>query len=252
MRFMKAKMGFTLAEVLITLGIIGVVAAMTLPGLIAKWQNQVYVAQLQKAVNTLENGFKLALAEDGVDKLENTVLFNSISGSSFQGDFRYNTVLRDKLKKYFNTSSFKNDTYEISTLTPGALSIQNFRGNMQLLDGSSIMLHLLKTPTIYYPNQKDGGFIGYVWIDVNGKKKPNTSGRDIFSFYLSLDGRLLPYYSKGTVWLYCGGRLSDCYNYWRNSKAHCGEAGKPINVKDKVQGSGCAARIIENGWKMDY
>jgi prepilin-type N-terminal cleavage/methylation domain-containing protein len=35
----RAKRGFTLAEVLITLGIIGIVAAMTIPGLITKYQN---------------------------------------------------------------------------------------------------------------------------------------------------------------------------------------------------------------------
>ena len=40
---------FTLAEVLITLGIIGVVAAMTLPSLIANHQKQVYVTGLKKA-----------------------------------------------------------------------------------------------------------------------------------------------------------------------------------------------------------
>ena len=40
--------GFTLAEVLITLGIIGIVAAMTLPALVGKYKKQQTVAQLQK------------------------------------------------------------------------------------------------------------------------------------------------------------------------------------------------------------
>ncbi|MEE3350319.1 MAG: type II secretion system protein, partial [Candidatus Gastranaerophilaceae bacterium] len=66
---MKNKLAFTLAEVLITLGIIGVVAALTLPALIQNYQKQVYVNALKKSVSTLENGFKMALAEDGVDEL---------------------------------------------------------------------------------------------------------------------------------------------------------------------------------------
>lgn len=41
---------FTLAEVLITLGVIGVVAAMTLPTLIQNYQEQEYVNKLKKAI----------------------------------------------------------------------------------------------------------------------------------------------------------------------------------------------------------
>ena len=48
-----ARLGFTLAEVLVTLGIIGVVSAMTLPTLVKNHQRQVYVTQLQKVVNEL-------------------------------------------------------------------------------------------------------------------------------------------------------------------------------------------------------
>jgi prepilin-type N-terminal cleavage/methylation domain-containing protein len=66
------KRAFTLAEVLITLGIIGVVAALTMPSLIANYQKKVYVAQLQKAVNVWNNGMKLMLASDGVDNLADT------------------------------------------------------------------------------------------------------------------------------------------------------------------------------------
>ena len=49
------RSAFTLAEVLITLGIIGVVAAMTLPTLIQQHQKQVYVTGLKKGVNTVQN-----------------------------------------------------------------------------------------------------------------------------------------------------------------------------------------------------
>ena len=51
--FTFKKAAFTLTEVLITLGIIGVVAALTLPTLISNHKKQTYVNQLKKAVNTL-------------------------------------------------------------------------------------------------------------------------------------------------------------------------------------------------------
>ena len=48
-----ARLGFTLAEVLVTLGIIGVVSAMTVPSLMQNYQRQSYVTQLHKVYNEL-------------------------------------------------------------------------------------------------------------------------------------------------------------------------------------------------------
>lgn len=61
---MKKFSGFTLAEVLITLGIIGVVAAMTIPTLMAKIQNRQYATAYRKAYSTLNQALKSA-NEDG-------------------------------------------------------------------------------------------------------------------------------------------------------------------------------------------
>ncbi|RAI14912.1 MAG: hypothetical protein DKM22_05330, partial [Candidatus Melainabacteria bacterium] len=52
------KKGFTLVEVLLTLGIIGVVAAITIPNLVQNSQNRELVSGLKKTYNTLTNGFK--------------------------------------------------------------------------------------------------------------------------------------------------------------------------------------------------
>ena len=56
---MKDK-GFTLAEILITLGIIGVVAAMTIPTLITNYQKKASVTKLQKAISILNQAYKLS------------------------------------------------------------------------------------------------------------------------------------------------------------------------------------------------
>ena len=57
----KKKIAFTLAEVLITLGIIGVVAAMTIPTLIADYQEKVTVTKFKWVYSTLANAFTMAL-----------------------------------------------------------------------------------------------------------------------------------------------------------------------------------------------
>jgi prepilin-type N-terminal cleavage/methylation domain-containing protein len=61
------KQGFTLAEVLITLSIIGVVATMTLPSLMANTQEQQAKTALKKAINTLTEAASMNLAMDGFD-----------------------------------------------------------------------------------------------------------------------------------------------------------------------------------------
>ena len=59
------KAAFTLAEVLITLGIIGVVAAMTLPSLIQNYHEKQRVTQLKKAYSVMQNAFLMAQEEYG-------------------------------------------------------------------------------------------------------------------------------------------------------------------------------------------
>ena len=54
------KKAFTLAEVLITLGIIGIVAAMTLPSLIANYQKKVTVNRLKQAYSMINQALLLA------------------------------------------------------------------------------------------------------------------------------------------------------------------------------------------------
>ena len=55
----KVKFAFTLAEVLITLGIIGIVAAMTIPNLITKHQQKVTVTKLEKAISYINQACRL-------------------------------------------------------------------------------------------------------------------------------------------------------------------------------------------------
>lgn len=64
--FIKKKLvAFTLAEVLITLGIIGVVAALTMPALIANHRKQVTVTKLKKVYSVMNQAISAAVAEYG-------------------------------------------------------------------------------------------------------------------------------------------------------------------------------------------
>ena len=68
------KLGFTLAEVLIALAIVGVVAAITLPTLTSSTKKETNAAKVQVAVSDLENAFTTMLAQEAAVDLEETSL----------------------------------------------------------------------------------------------------------------------------------------------------------------------------------
>ena len=70
------KRGFTLAEVLITLAIIGVVAALTIPSVISNSQQQEFKTGLRKAVSVLNSAITMNMAIDGESPYDNRELFN--------------------------------------------------------------------------------------------------------------------------------------------------------------------------------
>ena len=69
----KRMSGFTLAEVLITLGIIGVVAAMTMPTLMNSTQGAQYKAAYKKALSAIAQGVTLNVALDGASFADTVV-----------------------------------------------------------------------------------------------------------------------------------------------------------------------------------
>src|SRR5574344_1001217 len=65
MKLYNKKSAFTLAEVLITLGIIGIVAAMTLPIVISNKEKSEIVSRLQKSYSTISQAYQYGINENG-------------------------------------------------------------------------------------------------------------------------------------------------------------------------------------------
>ena len=84
------KSAFTLAEVLVTLSIIGVVAAMTMPILIKNYQKHVLVNQLKKSYSVISQIFNKMMADEGVEKFEDLELFKVTACDS--GLFKVDSV----------------------------------------------------------------------------------------------------------------------------------------------------------------
>lgn len=179
-RSIDRSKAFTLAEVLITLGIIGIVAALTLPSLMAKYQKMVYVNQLKKSYSVVTNGFKKMMADDGVDKLSDTQYFSSCQQTT--GDTY--CPINDTIYKYFNIIEVKDPIFDNQR--------QAFYAYMA--DGSAIEFDIfgrggIEGPYNTYYKACDTQ-TGWIYIDTNGDKAPNKIGYDRFGFALCDSGYL--------------------------------------------------------------
>ena len=169
------RVAFTLAEVLITLGIIGVVAAITLPTLIQNYQKQVWVNQLKKEVSVLQNAVRTIIATEGVENLFDTSFVRS-KPSGEDTCFQYSP---DKLNLKITGKRYHN--YEYAYYVGGTLRY--------LADGAAFDVDFA-----------DGGWLCFrpesqltvtFFVDVNGDKGPNKSNRDQFTFKLDEYGQIV-------------------------------------------------------------
>ena len=75
---MIKKSGFTLAEVLITMSIIGVVSALTIPALMQNYQQEAQTVQLRKFSNDFVNAVDMLITEEGKTKFYNTSVYTDV------------------------------------------------------------------------------------------------------------------------------------------------------------------------------
>lgn len=221
------KKGFTLAEVLITLGIIGVVAALTLPSLIQNYKEKATVTAVKESYSifaqalkmvTIDNPDLSALTDSSLSAKENSqIMFKEISkhikkvkscdvDKKCMGNTYYLNLNNEKVSNW--------DTY--NNLVTGVLA-----------NGTSFWI--LSLPASISGEETYAGQIG---IDINGNKRPNKFGVDFFWFTFNKNGELFAGRGEGTGGIYGNCELSPSNSNWSN-------------------GYGCSEWIITHG-NMDY
>ena len=193
----KARFGFTLAEVLITLGIIGVVAAMTIPNLIANYKAHRLSSQFLESYSIIQQVFKQMEADD-ISLLPTD--YNT--GSYYKTFMKYLQAPTDcglggniglsagnkKSKPCFNSNAGNTDVpYKTLDGKTNALSPLFDDGQIALQNGSLLLFenNIIEQRV-------------YVSVDLNGyNNKPNRWGYDLFTFQLK-DGELKTMGAKGT------------------------------------------------------
>jgi len=212
------KKAFTLSEVLITLGIIGVVAALTLPSLIAKHKEKVLAVGVRKAYSDFSNALRLSQAE-------------------FDGNIDYSTVFNPNntsyesaaaLSKYFNgakicESSNQKGCAQYYTKVKFAQAYkagtdknseyQQWLPAIILNNGTTFFIQQIQNPDCFGTSSwhqwdengtplynEDGSPListsttnvcAYVYMDINGSKLPNRYGLDNYRINVTKT-KLLP------------------------------------------------------------
>ena len=225
--------GFTLAEVLITLGIIGVVAAMTLPALVQKQQDKITVTKLKKAYSVISQAYLMARNENG--EINNWGFAGNITNSDRDENGVFDSSVYDnselfgsKLIPYMKVTSTCYDrgtNCKIPSQYNLSVSIRynkNTTTQIKLADGTVFLggwlANINCTQTVS---------CGDFSVDVNGpENKPNTVGKDVFYFAI-YQNKIVPY----------GGNT--------------GSATFDKRCKNGGDGYGCTAWVIYNE-NLDY
>ncbi len=215
------KAAFTLAEVLVTLGIIGVVSAMTVPSLMQNYQRQSYVTQLHKVYNEFSQAFVQYQTDNNALNLKE---------AGFSSQDNINSFIRSYFKVIKECDSMDGcfaDAYKKMNGTATKAWAVDYK-SFVLANGASIR-------PAYLP---EGNKIINIALDINGLKGPNVVGRDLFWLYV-----------------YNNGLIDDCpTDTGTNAPLTKEQRDTLYNTYCIVSTSvdGCFGKILNDNWQMTY
>lgn len=220
------NIAFTLAEVLITLGIIGIVAALTIPNIIAGYRKKVVETRLAKLYSSINQAIKISEIKNGDCKYWEWGDINNHRDSVFMEQW---------WKKYMN-DYLPYVIYATKDSTEGASVSGNGGYKVFFKDGSGVRIEAIPGSyirLILYPEAKLSDFSrGQL---TNSNEKP---GRDSFGFYIFPQRKcqLMTTFTNYNI----NEVLTNCLTDY--------------NGTSKGLGSACTEVIMRNGWKVpdDY
>ena len=243
---MKNKKGFTLAETLITLTILGVIATVIIPNIVKNYQKRMTITRLKMAYSMLDNMVQHSVIENGYPLSVNSSqdiypIFHQYFGQYLNiakdcGVFTDSPTI--KARGCFKDNSFKD--------------LSGAKSNMGGYNSDYFYQVLLKNGMglatwAGYSTYNNGVIFA---IDTDGPKRGQSKlGEDVFMFTYSSRCNN----SKGTL-LMGGVSPTSCKMPSRATLLNsCKQNGSSVN-KVLVPGSTCSSLIINDGWKItdDY
>lgn len=227
------KQAFTLTELLIALGIIGAIAAISIPSLMTSINNRILTNQLKSTVGAIQQLMNDEMVTKNTKSLQDTDFAapSKLIGTPTEPSTHFSTT------RVCNTSELSQKECWKTTAT-GAAKVR-YRG----INGVDISISGPTYPSIVL---KNGSIIGYLGgmnkpygtndkiiggfcIDVNGNEPPNMRGRDYFCFYTTNKGKIADLDTPSET-----------------------TANKIANCKNNGMANYCFGAIVDSGWKMPY
>ncbi len=223
------KKAFTLTELLVALGIVGAIAALSIPSLMNSINKRIYATQLKSFVGSVQ---QLAVDQMLQHKTKDLELTDFKSAAILQSStFDAAQVCSDTTT---NTDCWKNTEY--ATIDdPSTKETRVTYASARLKNGMTVMYsYRPNTGTKINAGKPNEDYsIGEILVDLNGDDAPNIYGRDFFSFYISKRGVIL---ADPSV-----------INPKNNN----------ISITNKAECTGgnysyCFGLVMNNGWNMEY
>ncbi len=223
-RTLSSCKAFTLAEVLVTLGIIGVVSAMTVPALMQNHQKKTYVTQIHKVYNELQQAAQQYMTDKNALNLREAGLTSNEALDNFVKT--YFKVVNDcgsSQQPCFASNYKKKSGTDLGKGTGQQL-------NVTIASGVSFGFGLASTGTA------DNSRVAIFDVDINGPQGPNIAGRDVFILGLFNNG-IVDEYALTTA----PGDKDTRENLFT---ADC--------ASDNGSWTGCFGKLLNDNFEMNY
>ena len=205
------KKGFTLAEVLISLTIVGIISLLTLPSLIGSYKTKMYTAQLQKVYSQLSTAIEQVISDEHADNV------NSEKEDMLTGF--YATSVCD------NPTSFFNYMKKTKTCNSASCLASSYKKPDGTSLGAPVVSDCIKTSSGAAVCMKyESGATVFI-VDVNGAKDPNMTGLDTFVMQVADNGALVDK---------------------QNDPDKCNSGSGSV----ESAAAGCIAKVSKNGWSV--
>ncbi len=228
---------FTLAEVLITLGIIGVVTALTMPTLIQNYQKHETVNRLKETYSILYQAVSMSETENGLLETWEIPNVGWNENTYTYGKTFFEQYLKPYIKVAKECKYQSNECWAEEYIKPNGVAEDNFPSLKNKTYGT-----VLANGSVigFYPR----GTFCEVWVDLNGKKGPNKIGKDAFIILIVKNAN--NYYGnfpRSGVYMYGQG-------FQRNVLTGSNFKGCSKNATTYA-GLYCNGLILHDGWKIE-
>ncbi|MBP3925256.1 type II secretion system protein [bacterium] len=219
------KTGFTLAELLVVVSILGIIAVLVIPGLVRKYNKAGFEKQLGSFYNDLSQAMTIAQAET-TRFLSASALATSTTGGILKN---FMQIKKEPFCGAQRTPCFADSYKSIdASATVASSTFCNNGTSMMLLSGAAVCITPMTTNETY---KKDNS--ADIFVDLNGPEPPNVGGKDLFRMNL---------YSDATI--------------DEQVKPSVRQGANRENIIKKctksATGEGCFTQFMQDGMKFNY